>query len=464
MPDKNEQQTNTDSTSAPSQDNGQGQQKQDNDTNKASTTEAGAQARQSRQGPTAKSNGPQSIRPKTLSQYIQDTEKSKDAPVSDTALENKDTLDGDMDRTKAILKAVFHIPPNADYVIREFTVGTERPWRALAIFIDGMSDKTTINEHILEPLMMISQMLDEHPDKRMDSIVKKLLPGNQIEIKSKWMEIINGIITGSTAVFVEGCRDAAIVETKSWEHRSVTQPATEQVVRGAHDAFTESFRANTALVRSRLRSENLITEMESIGSVAKTDVAIMYIAGLTNSALVKEVKRRLDAVDIDFLEDSGMLEQFLEDRPKSMIPQMMSTERPDRVAQMLMEGHVALFVGQNPYVIVAPTTLWALIHSGEDSYLKFPLGNFVRFIRWIAVICAILLPSVYVAVTNYHAEMLPTDLMLAIAASREQVPFPVILEVLLMEFSLELIREAGIRIPSVIGPTIGMVDTRINRN
>jgi spore germination protein KA len=367
----------------------------------------------------------------------------------------------DIAESKAILSDIFHVPVNKDIVIREFSIGTERPTKALAVFIDGMSDKNIINTHILQPLMLLAHISGEANARRMEVVKEALLPGNQVSEMSSWDEITAGILTGSTIVLVDGCDTALLVETKGWEHRTVGLTQAESVVRGPHDAFTENFRANTGLVRARLRSEDLITEMFSVGTQAKTDVAIMYIHGLTNEQLIAEVRRRIKAIDVDFLSDSGMLEQFIDDNPNVMIPQTLSTERPDRIVHMLMEGHVAIFVGHSPYVLAVPVVFWTLMHSPEDAYLRVPFGSFLRCIRWIAVVFATFLPAVYVAVTNYHPEMIPTDLMLAIAGSREQVPFPVLLEVAMMEFAIELIREAGIRIPSVIGPTIGIVGALI---
>ena len=373
-----------------------------------------------------------------------------------------DHIPSRIDDMKADLERIFMLPDNKDIVVRPFTVGTEHPWRALLVFVDGMADKTIINNHILQPLMLLSQALEEEPvNGRMEVVMETLLPGNQVNRTATWQEVVPGILAGSTGLFVDGCDEALVVESKGWEHRNVGLSQTETVVRGPHDAFTESFRANTGLVRALFRSEHLVTEILEVGKLAKTDVAVMYVRGLTNKRLVGEIKRRIQAVDVDYLADSGLLEQFLEDDPHFLVPQILSTERPDRVAHMLSEGHVAVFVGNSPYVLTMPVVFWTLMHTPEDAYLKFPFGWFLRVIRWSALLVALLLPALYVAVTNYHPEMLPTDLMLSIAGSRELVPFPVIVEILLMEFSIELIREAGIRVPSVIGPTIGIVGALI---
>lgn len=357
---------------------------------------------------------------------------------------------------------IFRMPTNADVVIRDFWVVDHVPVRAFAVFMEGLSDTKIINEYVLEPLMLrAKEPTNGGKDDLLERAREMLVPGNQVAVYDAWTEATKQILTGSTALFFEGIDKTLVVATNGWAHRGVGETKTETVVRGPHDAFTENLRANTGLVRARLRTERLITEMMQVGELAPTDLAIMYVDGIVNPALVEEVKRRIEAVKVDFLQDSGQLEQFIEDPPRGLIPRMMATERPDRVAQSLSEGFVSVFVGQSPYVLIMPTMLWSLIHTPEDAYLRFPFGSFIRLIRFIAFVAAMLLPAIYIAITNYHPEMIPTDLMLTIAAAREKVPFPLVLEVLLMELALELIREAGIRIPNVIGPTIGIVGALI---
>lgn len=390
-------------------------------------------------------------------------------------------LSRELQVNRSRIKQIFSLPTNADVIIRDFTISPSRradegkqpdegkqqiqgkqAIKAFAVFMEGMSDKEIINSHVLQPLMILSSLPpDDQIEDRLQTIKEKLLPGNQVMEYDKWEDVRKNILSGSTAVFIDGAEKALIVETKGWEQRGVGETKTETVVRGPHDAFTENLRSNTGLVRARIRTERLITEMMQVGELAATDIAVMYVKGIVNPRLVQEVKRRIKAVKVDFLQDSGILEQFIEDPPKGLIPRMLATERPDRVASALSEGFVAVFVGQSPYVLILPTVIWSLIHTAEDAYLRYPFGSLIRIIRFFALLAALLLPSIYIAITNYHPEMIPTDLMLAIAAARERVPFPVVLEVLLMELSLELIREAGIRIPNVIGPTIGIVGALI---
>jgi spore germination protein KA len=379
--------------------------------------------------------------------------------------DGKDPIAPDIAEVEDFLKDYFLVPRNKDIIIRPFLMPASRPRKGLVVFVDGLADKMVINTGILEPLMMFVNFDKEHPQDasldHMEEIMQRVLPGNQVDLVDTYQDAATGILMGSTGVFLEGCTQAAIVETKGWEHRFVSIPVAEQVIRGPHDAFNEMLRANTGLIRSRFRSPKLVTEMFKVGKLSGSDVALMYVEGVANPKLVEEVRRRIHQIDTDNVSDTGALEQYLEDPPRSLVPKILETERPDRVCEFLAEGHVALLMSGSPAALILPITFWGLFHTSEDAYLRWPFGSFIRVIRFVSIFIALLLPALYIATTNYHPEMIPTDLLLAIAAAREKVPFPVVGEVLLMEFSIELIREAGIRIPSVIGPTIGIVGALI---
>lgn len=361
-----------------------------------------------------------------------------------------------------MIKTVFHLPENVDIVIREFQIALKPPVNAFVAFLEGGASSKMIDEFVLQPLMLLSNLdMGGRPHEVPEIIEKRLLPGNQVEEKHDMKDAIEGILAGNSGIFVDGYPSVFLVETKAWPHRGVARPVTENVVRGPQDAFVEDMRTNTALVRKRLRNDAVVTEMLKVGRLTKTDCAVMYINGIVNPRLVKEVKRRLKAIKIDYVQDSGMVQQLIEDNAYAVISGILSTERPDRVAAYMAEGHVAIILDGNPFALVIPVVFWGLLHSPEDYYLFWPFAVLLRWVRLLAFTVALLTPAVYVAITNFHPEMIPTDLLYAIAASREKVPFPVIAEVFLMEVSFELIREAGIRIPTVIGPTIGIVGALI---
>ncbi|WP_441315716.1 spore germination protein [Desulforamulus aquiferis] len=367
-----------------------------------------------------------------------------------------------LEYNKERIRDIYDLPTNKDLIIRELTIATEPPVQAFVVFMEGLSDKTIINRDILKPLMLLSNIQETvKAHLLIDYVQKSLLPGNQVTSHSTFKEITEGVNYGSTALFIEGCNQALVVETKGWEHRGVDKPQNEMVVRGPQEAFTEMLRVNTGLIRRYVRSSDLTTEMIKVGNTSNTDIAVMYMKNIANDKLVKEVKRRINSIKTDGIVDIGILEQFIEDSPWNVAPQVMATERPDRTAYMLLRGKIAILMDGNPYVLLVPTTLFDQLHSQEDYYLRPIYGSLLRLVRGFAFYVAFLTPGVYLAIVLFHREMIPTELLLSIMGARERVPFPSIIEVIVMEVSFELIREAGVRVPGVMGTTIGIVGALI---
>lgn len=265
------------------------------------------------------------------------------------------------------------------------------------------------------------------------------------------------LILGNCALFVDTLNVAFDIEVKGFKQRSVDTPNNEIVIKGPHEAFVENLRTNTSLIRRIINNENLIIENLEVGKITKTKCAICYMKNITNIDLVNEVKYRLNNLAVDSLLSASELEQLIADSNFLGIPQIISTERPDKVSKYLLKGRVVVIVNGTPYGIIMPAILIDFLTSPEDTNLKVNFANFLRGLRVLAAFITLLLPGLYVAITSFHQEILPTGLLYSILASRENVPFPIIIEILLMEFSFELIREAGLRVPSAIGPTIGIV-------
>ena len=363
-----------------------------------------------------------------------------------------------LDKNMEMLKRVLHYGTNADVVIREFDIPTDPKTEAAILFMEGLAARDAINFAILQPLMLIANLDDtERTQNCLELVKRRLLPGNQVTEKDNLRGIIEDVLSGTTCLLIDGSDIALSIETRAWEHRGIEKPSAEMVVRGPQEAFSETLRSNLALIRRRMRTPDLITEMLKVGTLSRTDCALLYIEGLTNPQLVDEARKRIQTITSDHIQDTGILEQFIEEKPYVLAPQTISTERPDRMAAFLAEGYVGIMLDGSPFGLVLPATFWSLLQSAEDYFLRWPFGAFLRLVRMLALILAIFLPAVYLALTNFHPEMIPTDLLLAIAASREKVPFPTAIEVLIMEVSIELIREAGVRIPGVIGPTLGIV-------
>lgn len=378
----------------------------------------------------------------------------KEIPVADDT-----TISTDISTNIQYIKDRFNAPDNKDIVIRQFTI--PGGYKAFLAYMDGMVDRVTINNNILKPILTNEKLGLQDELCQLDYILQSVIETNVAKEITEPNEAIYEVLSGNTLLYVNGCNFYISNETKGYEKRAVSTPQTEGVVKGPQEAFNENLRTNITLVRRIIKNNNLSTEFFKIGEQSQTLVAIMYIKGLINPSIIDEVRRRLNGIKTDFLASAGMLEQFLEESPWTLIPTSLSTERPDRTASHIVEGKVAIFLDGTPFVIVVPISVHSLLHSPEDAALKWQYATVIRFIRILAIVMATLLPGLYVAITNFHQEMIPTDLLIAIAKAKENVPFPTVVEVLLMELSFELIREAGIRIPGIIGNTLGIIGALI---
>lgn len=394
-------------------------------------------------------------------------EKSADEKFEEKSESEKRRINKKLSANLDYMKKVYSIPQNGDIILREFDIVVkddkgDKVIPAFILFYDGLTDREIINTHILQPLMLLSNLdIKDNEESIAEYVKDHILPQNQLKETKKYVDVIDEINFGGCGIFIDGINVAFAADVKGWEHRGVERPNSEQVLRGPQEGFTEILRINTALVRKILKDENLIVEDVLIGKRSKTPCSMMYIKDITNKSLVEEMRRRLKNIKIDYLIDSGELEQLLEESSLSLVPQLMATERPDIVASHVSNGKIAVIMHGSPFTLIAPATLIDLMQSPEDAYVRLPYAHLLRFIRFLGIIFSLLLPGLYIAITTFHQEMIPTDLVYAIEASREQVPFPSVVELLLMEIMFELIREAGIRIPGPIGPTLGIIGALI---
>lgn len=371
---------------------------------------------------------------------------------------DSNSISKDIQTNIAFIKQNFNAKSNKDIVVREFTVAGK--YKAFIAYIDGMVDRITINNFILRPLLQKNEYHNSG-DCSLDYVLQNVIETNQATKITDKEDVIYEILVGNTCLYIDGCDYYVSSETKGYEKRSVEKPQTEAVVRGAQEGFNENLRTSITLIRRIIKNKDLTTEFLKLGERNKNLCGIMYIKGLVNPAIVNEVKRRVKNLKTDFIMGSGMLEQFIEENPWSLVPTILSTERPDRAASHIMEGKVVIIAEGTPFALVVPVSITTMFHTPEDTSLRWQYGSLVRIIRLIATIVATFIPGLYVALINFHREMIPTDLLIAIAKARENVPFPTIVEVLVMEISFELIREAGIRIPGIIGNTIGIIGALI---
>ena len=364
-------------------------------------------------------------------------------------------LSANLDR----IKRDFAYPSNEALIIRNLVVASLK-CDAAVLYLEGTADVNEIEKRIIEPLIERTNTSFKNGNP-LDAVRLEIVTHRTGKTASTFDAINEGLLNGWTIVLIEGVNQALKFETRGFETRQVSEPIVEHVIRGPKEAFTESAAINRSLVRKYLRDRHLVAETLNVGDRSVSEVTIMYVKDLADPNIVDSIKQRIRAVRTDAVLTLPVLEQYLDDHPYSLVPSSLNTERPDRASAFLLEGHVILLMENSPAALVLPITIWSLLHSAEDHYMRWAYSNFMRIIRLLALFVAVMTPSMYIAVATFHEEMIPTDLLLAIAATREKVPFPALLEVLLMEFAFELVREAAIRVPTVIGPTIGIVGALI---
>ena len=379
----------------------------------------------------------------------------------------------DISKNSTYLKNIYHSNISSDIVIRDFSIlANNIRYNAFIIFIDGMADGTIINSSILKPLMIrnkgnsFEKNSENYISKKYNSdicsyVYDCLLPQNSTTKVETFEEVFSAVNMGNCVLFVDTLNLAFNFDVKGFKQREINTPSNEIVVRGSQESFVENLRTNTTILRRLINSEKLVLENLSVGNLTKTQIVISYIDGITNTSLISEVRRRISNLDVDYLTSSGQLEQLIQDKPNNIFPQTLATERPDKAINYLLDGRICILVNGSPYALIVPGVFLDFLSSPEDLNIKFQFANLGKIIRLIAVFFSVLLPGIYIAITNYHQDLIPTELLFTIAASRESVPFPTVVEILLMEISFELIREAGLRVPTPLGTTIGIVGALI---
>jgi spore germination protein KA len=378
-------------------------------------------------------------------------------PTSDAA--TPENLSADLTGNLNRLQTEFSYPDNSALIIRHLYVQSiER--KAVVLYLEGAADTTVIEKQIMVPLQSKSDFQPQQHDKTL-VMLEEVLTSTSGSPTNQFKTLIQDVLHGNTIILIEGEDRALSIHTPGFISRSVTEPQVEHVLKGPKEAFIESASVNRSLIRKQLKDSKLVSEIVKVGERALNDITVLYIKDLADPALVARIKERISQIEVDSIPNLEILEQHIEDHPYSLLPTVMLTERPDRACSFLLEGHVVLLMENSPTSLILPITFWSLFHTPEDQYLRWAYGNFIRIIRIMALFVALLTPSLYIAVSTFHEEMLPTDLLLAIGATRERVPFPALIEVLVMEAAFELVREAAIRIPTIIGPTIGIVGALI---
>ncbi|NNU82982.1 spore germination protein [Geobacillus sp. BMUD] len=346
---------------------------------------------------------------------------------------------------------------SSDVVIRRFSLGQERHIKAAIVFVDGLVDEKHVYEFLLTPLLEASFPLSLTEKEWFPWIEQKLTAVGGVKHVGDWEHLFLELFSGETVILLDGVPSAVSATTKGGQYRAIEEPQTQIAVRGPREGFTESLRTNTAMIRRRIRNPNLWLETMPIGTMTQTDVAIMYIKGIANDEVIEEVRARLRRIDTDSVLESGYIEQLIEDQTFTTFPTIYHTERPDVVAANLLEGRIAILIQGTPFVLIVPALFIQFFQAVEDYYARFDIATALRFLRVLIFFLSLVAPAIYIAATTFHQEMIPTQLVIAIAAQREAVPFPGFVEALMMEVTFEILREAGIRLPRAVGQAVSIV-------
>jgi len=361
------------------------------------------------------------------------------------------------------VKTVFS--QSSDIVFREFNIGVGQQSRAFIVYMDGLVDKTLLYNCLLKPLMYDARLATTNPGaagKNTPELIREtILAVGVLEETADLDQAVAAVLSGSTALFVDRHGAVFLVGTRGWEARGIEKPDVETVVRGPREAFTETLRINTSMVRRKIKNPDLKIEAMKIGRQTRTDVAVVYLKGIVNDRIVAEVRERLKRIDIDGVLESGYLEAYIEDAPLSPFATVGNTEKPDVVAAKLLEGRVAILVDGTPFALTVPYLFVESLQAAEDYYSRSIYVTMIRWLRWVAFFLAVISPAIYVILVAFHQELLPTSLYLTIAADREGLPFPAVLEALSMGIMFEILREAGVRLPRAVGQAISIVGAMI---
>ncbi len=366
-------------------------------------------------------------------------------------------LDDSLVRNEAWLQEM--LGHSADLVLRRIEPAAAPGTQLLIAYMDGLIDQAVLNVHIVQALQQAPARNAEDGDAEawMDRLGRCIVSSGSLQTTADRAEALSHLLKGVCVIFAEGVRLALAAEVSGGEQRSVEEPKTQSVLRGPQRSFTENIRTNVSLVRRIIHCPELCYEERRIGKRTKTAVGLLYMKGIANEAIIATVQERLSKIDIDGVLESNYIEEYIQDRTFTPFPTLLNTERPDAAAGALLEGQFAIMVDGTPFVLLGPVTVHKFFQSPEDYYQRFDIAVFLRLIRYSGFLISMLLPASYIAVTTFHQETLPTQLLISLLGQREGIPLPALVEAFLMELTFEVLREAGARLPKAIGPAISIV-------
>ncbi|OAK69169.1 spore gernimation protein GerA [Lederbergia galactosidilytica] len=371
-----------------------------------------------------------------------------------------DEINGNLEDTVDFIQSL--LGDNDDFIIRRLSIyGTHT---AVLFYFSNLVNQEVINHEILKPLMEYPDHIDAQDltqGKILQTLSEQVLYQGELTREAKLIDIVDALLAGESALVIDGAMEAFHIDTRYVEKRAISQPETEQVIIGPREGFIERLGTNIGLLRYRLPTADFCIKTLKVGRLTKSKVAICYLKGISNQALIDEVEKRLEKIDIDAVLDIGYLEQYIEDNHYTPFTQTLLTERPDSAVGNLIEGRVAILVDGSPFAMLVPAVFNQFYQATEDYSTRFVMGSFQRFIRMFALVFSLIVPGLYVSFISFNPELLPTDFAVAVAGGRSGVPYPAVVEVLILEVAMEILREATVRLPKQIGNALSIVGVLI---
>ncbi|GAK00396.1 spore germination protein [Geomicrobium sp. JCM 19055] len=344
------------------------------------------------------------------------------------------------------------IGQSEDVTVRHFSLGKEPKIGATILYLDGLADLSIINSLLAQTVLFPEGKQHTLPD-----LIKFFEKSGDVTVHTSIDEAVKALLNGLSLIFIEEQDCILAVEMLFTQERQVDIPTTENVIRGPKEAFVENLYVNMSLVRRRIKDPHLRFDSWTFGERSQTKVMVTYISDVINPIILTELESRLQRINTDAIQSSGDLEELIEDEFFTPFPTVYSSERPDVITSHLLEGKIALLIDGSPFPLVVPAPFVEFIHSAEDYTQRADIGTLIRLLRFACIFVALFTPSIYVAVTTFHQELIPFNLMVSLAAQSEGTPFPTVVEVLIMELLFEIIREASIRMPLPVGQALAIV-------
>lgn len=343
----------------------------------------------------------------------------------------------------------------SDLAIREIKIANDPKYTAMIVYIDNMTNSSTIENSIIRKLTLRYDSNTYEPWSV--EYCKYLLGISDNLIYTSMEATINSILNGNIAIFIDGLRVSLTIDIKKPPGRGVEEPTSESVIRGPREGFTESLATNLVLIRKRLKNVNLKTESFTLGKETKTNVTIVYLSNIAKKKNVDELKKRLKKIDIDAVIVNNYIKEYIEDDPLFSIPTIYATERPDVVVSKILSGRIAVITDGTPLALTLPAIFEEFLMSNEDFYLNFVTATVIRWLRYLSFLISLALPGFYVAITTFHQELIPTPLLVSFVKARSNVPYPALLECFLLLTVYEILREAALRMPKSVSQAISIV-------